>query len=79
MSDVRLVAAVKRGELRIVVLMLCPFGAGVSVPEYEAISDVPDYWPCTCGAEHSFSSGDVEMQFYRVQLTASERADGALW
>jgi hypothetical protein len=31
----------------------CPFGAGTSVTLYVAWADVPEWWPCTCGAEHA--------------------------
>jgi hypothetical protein len=31
----------------------CPFGAGYSVSLYVEWADVPDWWPCTCGAEHA--------------------------
>jgi hypothetical protein len=30
----------------------CPFGAGHSLSLYLRWDDVPDWWPCTCGAEH---------------------------
>jgi len=31
----------------------CPFNAGASVSLYTSWADVPDWWPCTCGAEHA--------------------------
>jgi hypothetical protein len=64
-KDVRLVLAVAAGELHASVLMLCPFGAGVGVQEYASVSEVPAWWPCTCGAEHSFSAHDAEVVFRR--------------
>lgn len=30
----------------------CPFGAGHSVSLYVEWADVPEWWECTCGAEH---------------------------
>jgi hypothetical protein len=30
----------------------CPFNAGASVSLYVTWADVPEWWPCTCGAEH---------------------------
>ena len=32
--------------------LCCPFDAGVAVSDYATWADVPDWWPCTCGAEH---------------------------
>jgi hypothetical protein len=69
-NDVRLVQAVARGELRTRILMLCPFGAGVGSEEYAAVGDVPLYWPCSCGAEHSFDAHDAEVQFALVSCPA---------
>lgn len=31
----------------------CPFNAGCSVALYTKWEDVPEWWECTCGAEHA--------------------------
>jgi hypothetical protein len=36
-----------------VIALHCPFGAGHSLALYVTWADVPDWWPCTCGAEHA--------------------------
>lgn len=35
------------------VVLRCPFDAGCSTTFYVTWADVPDWWPCTCGAEHA--------------------------
>lgn len=38
------------------VSLRCPFDVGVAVSLYATWADVPDWWPCTCGAEHAKES-----------------------
>ena len=35
------------------IALRCPFGAGYSVSIYVSWADVPDWWSCSCGAEHA--------------------------
>lgn len=65
-----LVKAVRDGLLEVRVLMLCPFGVNISRDEYGAVSEVPDSWPCTCGAEHLFSGENCELMFRRPAALA---------
>jgi hypothetical protein len=39
-------------ELNWPVSLRCPFDAGVATSMYVTWDDVPDWWPCTCGADH---------------------------
>jgi hypothetical protein len=58
----RIVAAVKSGQLKPWVFMLCPDGKGGR--RFEHLRDVPmNGWGCSCGFVHSYSSEDAEILF----------------
>ena len=40
--------------------LVCPFNAGES-QIFRSPDDVPDYWQCSCGAEHAGDWGDFQV------------------